>query len=75
MNDLLCESDQQTVKLSATPLLPCGPELLGSTLHAPCRPSTMPNAKLELDEAAIIPVIAELRDDANSTDYLILGEY
>ena len=35
----------------------------------------MPNAKLELDEAAIIPVIAELRDDANSTDYLILGEY
>lgn len=34
----------------------------------------MPNAKLELDEAAITPVIAELRDDANPTDYLVLGE-
>ena len=36
--------------------------------------STMPNAKLELDEAAITPVIAELRDDTNPTDYLVLGE-
>ena len=36
--------------------------------------STMPNGKLELDEAVITPVVAELRDDANPTDYLVLGE-
>jgi hypothetical protein len=34
----------------------------------------MPNGKLETDEAAINPVIAEVRDDANPTDFLMLGE-
>ena len=40
----------------------------------PTGPIVMPNGKLETDEAAINPVIAEVRDDANPTDFLMLGE-
>ena len=63
---------------SLTPPSPRAAALSSLTQGTPPSPragtSTMPNAKLELDEAVITPVIAELRDDANPTDYLVLGK-